>query len=361
MMISESLRSRHVRCCASLSALSSRDCRPGSSSAARSRRGCFPLLHRCLAAVRASGKGRSGALAGRVRRAAALLTVVVATGACAGSPAVPVFEPDPMLHPPGGRIVFNRMCADEEPYRVKAYARMESPDGRAQAVAAVLAGYRATGGKTVFVDVRIQRLKLNAGEHWRNANYTIRLTARTERAMVEDSEVDRYVESAKGEIRFITGEAGTADWITFVEPDDEGENFERFHRFAPELDFTDHELKVSGPRDEFDLTLILRNETNGRTLALAGPRVRIPERIWALEPAAAGTLGLLGMLNPVQEGGLFDVLGHNWKYRKCIEERRAAKRFLGVYTTATRADENSVSVPSPITQTREKGTTREVQ
>ena len=275
-------------------------------------------------------------------RTTSILAVLLATGACAGPPAVPVFKPDPMLHAPGGRIVFNRMCADEEPYQVKAYARMESPDGRARAVAAVLAGYRATGGKTVFVDVLIQRLKLDAGTHWRNANYTIGLTARSEHAAVEGREVGLYVEGGKGEIRFTTGDSGTADWITFVEPDNEDEGLERFHRFAPELDFTDRELKVNGPQDEFDLTLLLRNETNGRTLSLAGPRVRIPERIWALEPPAAGTLGLLGMLNPVQEGGLFDVLGQSWKYRKCIKERRAAKRFLGAYTTAPRADENSV-------------------
>ena len=210
-------------------------------------------------------------------RTTSILAVLLATGACAGPPAVPVFEPDPMLHAPGGRIVFNRMCADEEPYRVKAYARMESPDGRARAVAAVLAGYRATGGKTVFVDVLIQRLKLDAGTHWRNANYTIGLTARSEHAAVEGREVGRYVEGGKGEIRFTTGDSGTADWITFVEPDNEDEGLERFHRFAPELDFTDRELKVNGPQDEFDLTLLLRNETNGRTLSLAGPRVRICE------------------------------------------------------------------------------------
>ena len=131
-------------------------------------------------------------------RITALLALLLANGACAAPPAAPIFEPEPALQPPGGRIVFNRMCADEERYRVKAYARMESPDGRARAVAAVLAGYRATGEGTVFVDVVIQRLKLDAGEHWRNANYTIRLTARSEHAMVEGSEIGRYVDDAKG-------------------------------------------------------------------------------------------------------------------------------------------------------------------
>ena len=51
-------------------------------------------------------------------RTTSTLAVLLANAARAGPPTVPVFEPDPMLHAPGGRIVFNRMCADEEPYRV---------------------------------------------------------------------------------------------------------------------------------------------------------------------------------------------------------------------------------------------------
>ena len=73
-------------------------------------------------------------------RVAAVAALLFASTACATQTAEPIFDPDPMLHTPGGRIVFNRMCADEEPYRVRAYARMESPDGRARAVVAVLAG-----------------------------------------------------------------------------------------------------------------------------------------------------------------------------------------------------------------------------
>ena len=201
------------------------------------------------------------------------------------------------------------------------------------AVASVRAGYHATGGKTLFISVRIQRLKLDAGEHWGESNYTIRLSARSERATLEGSEIGSYVESAKGEFAFRTDATGTGDWITFVEREDEAEGFERFRRFGPQLGFTAQELTVRGPEDEFDLTLIVRNKTNGQVIRMPGPRVRIPERIWALNPPTPGTLGLLGMLNPAQEGGLFDVVGRGWKYRKCIDERRVAKQFLGVYAT----------------------------
>ena len=51
-----------------------------------------------------------------------------------------VFELDPVLHPIGGRIVFNRKCADETLDHVQAYAKMGSQDGRAQAVVASALG-----------------------------------------------------------------------------------------------------------------------------------------------------------------------------------------------------------------------------
>lgn len=272
-------------------------------------------------------------------RGAAALALLLASTACATQTAEPVFNPDPMLHPPGGRIVFNRMCADEEPYQVKAYARMESPDGRARTVAAVLAGYRATGGRTVHVDVRLQRLKLDAGDGWRDARFTVRLVARGDGAVVEGPEIGSYVESRVGEKRYRTDGSGAADWMTFVELDDEEKEFHRFHHFGPELGFTAPELGVESPQDEFDLALVLHNESNGRTLELRGPGVRIPERIWAMVPPTPKALGLLEALNPAQEGGIFDFVGRGFKYRKCIEERRAAKRFLGPYALSGQGDD----------------------
>ena len=121
--------------------------------------------------------------------------------------------------------------------------------------------------------------------------------------------------------------------MTFVEPEDEDDDTIRFHRFGPELSLEAAGLGVESPRDELDLSLVLRNEAGGQTLELVGPGVRVPQRVWAMDPPAPRALGLLETLNPAQEGGLFDVLGRAWKYRTCIEERRAAKAFLGPYAT----------------------------
>ena len=53
-------------------------------------------------------------------RTTSILALLLANAARAGPPTVPVFEPDPMLHAPGGRIV-QPMCADEEPHRLGSF------------------------------------------------------------------------------------------------------------------------------------------------------------------------------------------------------------------------------------------------
>ena len=273
----------------------------------------------------------------KLRKALILAIALTITG-CEKQPAHSAFDLDPVVHPVSGRIVFNRRCADENPYSVQAYARMASEDGRAQAAVAYHAGYRATGGKTVYIDLRLHRLKLNAGAGWENADFSLRLIGRASQRTVQGPTVRHYVHDADGRepVRrnFRTDATGAADWITFIEPDDRREDADRFYRMGPELDFEAQGLQVDNSQQEIELTLALENEANGKILELQGPRLRVPERLWAMTPPTPETLGLAQVLNPLQEGGLFNVLGRAWKYRKCIEERRAAKRALGPYAGA---------------------------
>ena len=266
---------------------------------------------------------------------ALLLALALATAACEKQPAQSAFEPDPIIHPVSGRVVFNRPCADEEPYGVQAYARMASVDGRAQAVVAYRAGYRATEDKAAYVELHLHRLKLNGGETWRNTTYAVRITGRAGPRVVEGPWVRQYMDAREwGPVDrpFRTNATGSADWITFIEPDDRRGDADRFHRIGPELALKARDLQVDSPQQEIDLALSLENEATGDTLELQGPRLRVPERVWAMTPPGFQELGLADTLNPYQEGGLFDALGRAWKYRQCIEERRAAKRSLGPYT-----------------------------
>lgn len=268
-------------------------------------------------------------------RNALILIIVLTIAGCEKQPAQSAFELDPIVHPASGHIVFNRMCADENPYSVQAYARMASKDGRARAAVALHAGYRAAGGRTVYIDLKLHRLRLNAGAGWENADFSIRLIGRAGQRTVEGPKVRHYVHDADGRepVRrnFRTDATGAADWITFIEPDDRREDADRFYRMGPQLDFKAQDLQVDSPRQEIELTLVLENEATGETLALQGPRLRVPKRLWTMTPPTPRTLGLAEALNPLQEGGLFNTLGRAWKYRKCIEERRAAKRALGPY------------------------------
>lgn len=277
-------------------------------------------------------------------RKALILAIALTIAGCEKQPAQSALELDPIVHPASGRIVFNCMCADENPYSVQAYARMASKDGRARAAVALRAGYRyqATGGRTVYIDLGLHRLRLNAGAGWENADFSIRLVGRAGQRTMEGPKVRHYVHDADGRepVRrnFRTDATGAADWITFIEPDDRREDTDRFYRMGPQLDFKAQDLRVDSPRQEIELTLVLANEATGETLALHGPRLRVPERLWAMTPPTPRTLGLAKALNPLQEGGLFNTLGHAWKYRKCIEERRAAKRALGLYTETHRGN-----------------------
>ena len=140
-----------------------------------------------------------------------------------------------------------------------------------------------------------------------------------------------------GKIRFSTKEMGVDDWITFVENEDRVEDSNHFFNLPPDLYLRTPDMEVKSPQDEFDLELVLQNKSNGQALELQGPRIRIPKRIWAMNPPVPCAsceprkLGLLETLNPFQKGGLFHVLARASKYDKCIQERKAAKRSLGPY------------------------------
>ena len=218
---------------------------------------------------------------------ALILAMALANAACDKHPTQSAFEPEPIVHPVAGRIVFSRLCADKNPYRVQAYARMASQDGRAQAVVAVLAGYWATQDKTVYIELHLHRLKLNAGPGWRNADYTIRLTGRAGQRVAQGPEARQYLDYADGFLRepvyrnFRTDGTGATDWITFIEWKDRSGPADRFHHDGPILNLKARDLQVDGPQQEIELTLMLENEAIGEMLVLQGPRLRVPKRIWA--------------------------------------------------------------------------------
>ncbi len=260
-----------------------------------------------------------------------IAALVLVGGICVMEPVESGSGRDSALHPPGGRIEFDRKCANEDPYRVKAYARMESLDGRARAVAMILVGYPYRGGEAIQVNVWLQRLKIDAGENWRNVPYTIRLLAGHDSLQLQGPAAGSFHDRELALNFFRTRDDGTADWITFVEPGEEVEGTEDLYHTGPDMRVAVADLGVSGPNGEIELALEIQNQQDGEIIRLPGPYVRVPQRVWAMSPPDLKPLGLAETLDPTEEGGLFRFLGRSWKYRKCIEERRAAKRYLGQY------------------------------
>ena len=269
-----------------------------------------------------------------------MLAVVLASSGCTPATLAKRDHNDPVVHPPEGPVSFDRDCANEIPYRVRAYALLGSSDGSARALAAATAGYHPGTGGTVRIGLELQALDLAMGAEWSNSAYTMRIRASSGDRVAQSEQVDTYQASNPGEPprarRFTTDAEGRGTWITFVEPGERTEDTDRTYRIPPELDVSARDLGVRGPGEAVALSLIATHAETKESIELAGPSIRIPPRVWEMKPPAAKVLGLVATLDPHEEGGLWSTLGRGWKYRECIEERRAAKRRFERWSASRR-------------------------
>ena len=71
-------------------------------------------------------------------------------------------------------------------------------------------------------------------------------------------------------------------------------------------------------------------------IRMTRPALRIPQRVWSMKPLAYREQGLAQSLNLLDEGGIAQALAGAWRYRDCIDERRAAKREFRSFSAASR-------------------------
>ena len=114
------------------------------------------------------------------------------------------------------------------------------------------------------------------------------------------------------------------DWLDLSEPGDDNERGGYPHNRSPEMETTAARLALS----DVGLDLVLTHLDFAEAIRLPGPTLWIPDRIWHEREPKPRTLGLLGALNPFEEGGVWQSLARGAKYGVCIEERRAAKRIF---------------------------------
>ena len=236
---------------------------------------------------------------------------------------------DPIVGLPGDTIVFDRFCAEEEDYQLRAFAIMESEDRAARALVRIVTGYFSPSNPEVSIGAQLLELALDGGAAWSSTDFSLQLLADDGQRESASLQLDQYHSSMPGgmpvSVPFVADTSGRLQWRNFAEPgaartgDDERFNFtDGFALDAGELGLGDAAADIG-------LGLRLRRIDGGAEILLAGPSIRIPDVIREMAPPEFETLGLLETFNPFQRGGVFDWLGRGFKYRNCIDERMQAR------------------------------------
>ncbi len=231
---------------------------------------------------------------------------------------------------PGETILFNRDCANEEYYQVRAYAILESRDGSARALMRVSTGYFRARNPAVQIGFKPLELDFELGPEWVGSGLSMQIVATAGGQEFTTFELDSYLDSVFGgrePIRrpFATDAGGRLQWRDFVEPDlretgaDEGFNETDYPYFDAS------ELGIGDAGEAVSFSLRLSRENGAEEILLTGPEFRIPDRIWEMDLPEPRALGLLESLNPFQEGGVIDWFGRGVRYRNCIDERKEAR------------------------------------
>ena len=231
---------------------------------------------------------------------------------------------------PGETILFNRDCANEEYYQVRAYAILESGNGAARALMQVSTGYFRARNPAVQIGFEPLELDFDLGPEWADSELSMQVVASTSEREFSTFEFASYFDSDFGgrePIRrsFATDAAGRLQWRDFVEPDlrqsesDEGFNIIDYPYFDAS------ELAIGDASEAIRFSLRLNRDDSDAEILLTGPAFLIPDRIWEMDLPEPRALGLLESFNPFQEGGVIDWLGRGIRYRNCIDDRMEAR------------------------------------
>ena len=253
-------------------------------------------------------------------------------GCAAGAPRAET-RLDPVLSKPGDTIEFTRHCATERPHQVQAYAYLTSLSGQARALVRAQVGFAGLQ-RVPSVSAELQALALDAGREWANRSYSLSLAAQPAGGgIVEGAPLTTWHDlpgpgkHGYPEVRtFTANQEGQTRWITFLKKGQTASGFEAGHRLMEPVQVSLRELELQDRDTPVAISVIIRDLESGDEIRMNGPSLRIPEQVWTMEPQVFQVLDLPQTLNPSQEGGLFHALRQNWKYRKCIDERREAKK-----------------------------------
>ena len=225
---------------------------------------------------------------------------------------------------------FDHRCADAKPLQVQAYAEIRAKEGRGKALVLVYARRDAVHPGEIFIGLRLVAMRIEAGREGARASWSVRLEARTETLRHVGTPHSHYISNPsrrEGRRRaFRSDETGALDWLDYVERNDRKGRGGFPCNWSPRMETRADDLGLAEESRVVALGLVLTEARTGSVVRLSGATIRIPDRMWRDPPARSKFADLLAMLSPFDRGARRKTLAGGARCRKCIVERRSAKR-----------------------------------
>ena len=261
---------------------------------------------------------------------------------------------------------FNHTCSDLDNHNghyQSAYAFFEKADTgktyKALALAEVAVGWMgyhpsaqppSSGAEDANPSARgifleLTRLQIQSLGEWAGQAFSIALQVRNNRtnqtATGEFSKTFSYSYAGGGypeDKPYTLSDTGNLFWEQLKEPEEDSQTetnscvscenepeSQRQNEFKTSSAIDISSPKIAHPEDPHSLYLILKNESTGAVIPLQGPVVLNLKQLWSMEYSGSRVL-TWEVLNPWQEGGLWDLISDAFQYGDCIYLRKQAKK-----------------------------------
>jgi len=236
---------------------------------------------------------------------------------------------------------FKHLCSEvdnENPNTYQSYAFFETNKPRALALGHVRAGWVLGGATRPYVHKKgigfqLTKMKIESLTQWAGDSFTLSLqitnlkTNETARGFGSKTFFSDATSTYPIETNYMISQTGQFNWIEFIEPEENKEK-SKVYQFSNRIYV--HVDSMKNLEDEHKLYLILENTKSKQQIHLEGPSLNnIPTalNVKQVEPAR---LSLIEILTPGHKGGLFDWFANAFRYKKCIQLRKASKKQFDI-------------------------------
>ena len=258
---------------------------------------------------------------------------------------------------------FKHLCSDLDHHNYHsqgAYAFFEKVDSdkkyKALVLGEVSVGHMGWAGvedqKGIWFSM--EKMQLGSLNGWADDSFSLALRMRNTRTkqVVTGEFSNTFYYSYRGsgyptDERYSVSKEGKWDWEQYQEPEEEKAEAQteaqatcisceepggKVHRTG------EHKMskgmyigssKITHQQDPHILYIVLKNERTGEEIQLQGPVLKNLETYMNIEHSGPRVL-IWGVLNPNQEGGLWDVISDAYKYNDCIYLRKQGKKEFAV-------------------------------